>query len=126
MFGRQSNPIVLEPVSGRVRAVAGGGVIVDTIDAVLLREGGRAPVYYFPLRDVAEGVLVPTDRTSHCPLKGQAMYYSARLADGRIADNGVWRYPHPIAGVEGIAERVAFYPNVLDRIIAGEDAFPAA
>lgn len=124
MFGRHSNPIVLEPVSGRVRAIAGGAVIVDTVDAVLLREGSRAPVYYFPLKDVAEGVLVPTDRTSHCPLKGEAMYYSARLPGGRIADNGVWRYPHPVSGVEGIAERVAFYPHVLDSIILGETAAP--
>ncbi len=121
MFGSRSGTIVLEPVAGRVRAIAGGTAIVDTADAVLLREGSRAPVYYFPLKDVAPGALIPTQHTSHCPLKGEAIYYSVRLPDGRIADNAVWRYPHPIADVAAIADRVAFYPHVLDRIVVGDE-----
>lgn len=117
----RSAAIVIEPVTGRVRAIAAGAIVVDTTNAVLLREGSRPPVYYFPVEDVAPGVLTPSRQTSHCPLKGEAIYYSLRLPDGRILNNGVWRYPHPIAGVEAIAERVAFYPHVLDRIVVGEE-----
>lgn len=121
MFGNRPGSIVIEPVPGRVRGFAGGVVLVDTTDAVLLREGSRSPVYYFPLEHVAPGALIPSEHTSHCAVKGEAIYYSVRLPGGRIADNGVWRYPRPIAGVEAIAGRVAFYPHVLDRIVLGED-----
>ncbi|MCW5714314.1 MAG: DUF427 domain-containing protein [Bauldia sp.] len=121
MSGSRSGAIVIEPVTERVRGLAGATVLVDTRNAVLLHEGSRVPVYYFPLKDVVDGVLVPTGHSSHCPLKGEASYYSVRLPDGRIAQNGVWRYPHPVAGVEAIADSVAFYPHVLDRIVRGDD-----
>jgi len=121
MFGTRPGAVVIEPVSGRIRGLAGETVLVDTTGAVLLREGSRSPVYYFPIADVTPGALMPTGHTSSCAVKGEAIYYSVRLPGGRVADNGAWRYPQPIAGVEAIAEHVAFYPHVLERIVAGED-----
>jgi uncharacterized protein (DUF427 family) len=69
-----------------VRAVVGGEVVADTRNGKLLHETGLLPQLYFPLADLRDGLLVPSDHTTHCPFKGDATYRSIRvrvLLDGR-------------------------------------------
>ena len=77
-------------------------------------EVSHLPVLYFPIKDVKPGALVPTDRATQCALKGEANYYSLRLADGREIENAVWQYSHPYPGLGELADRVAFYAHVGD------------
>ena len=51
-----------------------------------------------------------TDRSTHCPYKGDASYYTI-LMDGQFAENAVWTYEQPFEGMDPIAERVAFYTD---------------
>ncbi|MCQ8783741.1 DUF427 domain-containing protein [Mangrovibrevibacter kandeliae] len=90
-----------------------GAVIASTKRALILRETGHAPVYYIPREDVAMEFLLPTAHTSHCPYKGDARYWSIS-AGGHAAPNAVWGYEHPKAGVEAIADCVAFYPDMVE------------
>jgi len=53
-------------------------------------------------------LLVPTDEVSHCPYKGRAEYWSARIGD-ELEDNVAWSYRTPLPESERIAGRVAFY-----------------
>ncbi len=55
---------------------AGGAVIGESDRAVELTEGSHDPVIYFPRDDIAMAFLEPSDRTSHCPHKGDASYFS--------------------------------------------------
>ncbi len=112
--------ITIEPVGERVRVVIKGEVIADTSEAIRLFEVGHSPVFYFPIKDIKPGALIPTARTSHCPLKGDANYYSIRLGDGRVIDNGVWQYSHPYPGLPQLADRVAFYSHYVDDFRTGE------
>lgn len=109
------------PAGTRVRAMVGKTAVADSVDALLLEEAGRPPVYYLPLKDVRTDLLVPTAHSSHCPLKGDASYYSLRAPDGRLIENAVWRYANPKDLVPGIADCVAFYGHAIDRWIIGED-----
>ncbi len=116
------HPITVTALPGRVRALYQGHEIADSQDAVVLMEASYAPVVYFPRADVEMEVLARTALDTYCPYKGHASYFTIRR-DGTIAENAVWSYETPHAGMAAIAERVAFYPNVVT--IQGLDA-PAA
>jgi len=69
------------PSSRHVRVVLGGVTIADTHRPCLLIETGLPTRYYIPEQDVRMEMLEPTETTTHCPYKGQASYWSARIDD---------------------------------------------
>jgi uncharacterized protein (DUF427 family) len=83
---------------------------------LLLKEASYAPVYYVPPQHVDFTVLERTDHKTHCPYKGEATYYSIRIA-GRIARNAVWSYEQPLEAVTAIAGYLAFYPDRVDSVV---------
>lgn len=101
------------PSPKRVRAFIGGETIVDSRHAMLLRERGHPPVYYFPKEDVRMDLLVATDHHTTCPYKGQAAYWSIRIDNTEI-ENAVWSYPDPNSEALDIAGYLAFYWNKVD------------
>jgi uncharacterized protein (DUF427 family) len=98
----------------RVRAVFAGETVVDSRHAKLLHETGHLPIYYFPLADVHEDLLEPTDHSTRCPFKGQAAYWSIR-AGGRVAENAAWGYDEPLADMAALAGHRALYWNRVDE-----------
>ena len=58
--------------------------------------------------------LVPSDKTTVCPWKGTANYYSVRV-DGQINENAAWYYAEAKAAAQQIAGRVAFWRGVTVR-----------
>jgi uncharacterized protein (DUF427 family) len=107
------HPITLEPARNRWRALFSGHVIADTDDAIILREASYPPRVYFPRADVSMEYMTRTDRASYCPYKGEAAYFTV-LMDGQFAENAVWTYEQPYPAMEGIAERLAFYPDKIE------------
>lgn len=106
--------LYLEPSPKRVRVQVGGETIADSRRAMLLHEAGHLPVYYFPPQDVRQDLLEPSDRRTRCPKKGEASYYTIRVAD-RVVEAGAWYYPDPIPGAPAIKDLIAFYWNRVDR-----------
>jgi uncharacterized protein (DUF427 family) len=94
--------------------------IVDSKRVKLLFETGHLPVYYFPVDDVRMDLLEPTDRSTHCPYKGQASYWTVR-AGGRMAENAVWGYQDPLPERTDIKGYVAFYWNKMDAWYEEDD-----
>ncbi|MEL7212422.1 DUF427 domain-containing protein [Cognatishimia sp. MH4019] len=89
---------------------AGGAVLGESGNALELHEGAAPPVIYFPREDFAMAFLSPSDRTSTCPHKGKATYYTIEAKSGPIKD-AVWSYETPIDGMERIAGHLAFYTD---------------
>lgn len=104
----------IEPSPRRVRTVFNGETIADSTKMKLVFETRHLPVYYFPREDVNMALLSATDHHTHCPYKGDASYWSVQVGN-RSADNAVWSYPSPIAGVEGLKDLMAFYWNKMDQ-----------
>jgi uncharacterized protein (DUF427 family) len=96
-----------------VRVKFNGETIADSKRAVLLRETGHLPVYYFPPEDVRQDVLEPTDLHTRCPYKGDASYWTIRVGD-RTADNAMWGYLDPLPDREDIRGYRAFYWDRMD------------
>jgi len=107
--------ITVKPFGKRVTVRLGGETIADTEKALLLEEETHDPVLYLPKADVRMDLLAESDRSTHCPWKGDARYWSIR-AGGREANDAVWGYDEPLAGVARIAGHVAFYPDRVDAI----------
>ena len=115
--------ISLEPLGRRVRGFLNGVPVVDSLNARVMLEKGHLPVYYFPRSDVLEECLTPTDHHTHCPHKGEAVYWNARLPE-RTVEDVVWSYPHPIAQCPRIASLMCFFNEVVDTILVGGVAEP--
>lgn len=104
--------IALRSLNKRVALKHADHCLAVTDNALFLEEKGYQPVLYLPLADLPDGLLTPSDTSSHCPFKGQARYFHMRLENGTIED-AAWNYPVPIDGMERLATLVAFYPNKL-------------
>jgi uncharacterized protein (DUF427 family) len=101
-----------EPSHKRVRALLGGEVVVDTVDALYVWETPWYPQYYLPRHDVAEAALIRglTDRPAS-PLLGTPTGYTLR-AGGREAHDAAWSYDDsPVTELRG---RVRFEWDAMD------------
>jgi uncharacterized protein (DUF427 family) len=108
-----SHSIDLVPFEGTVRVAVGGELVAESSRALELRETRHRPRWYLPLEDVRDGVLEPSEKTSHCPYKGDASYFSVR-AGGELHEDLVWTYVDPIPAVADIAGMVCFYDEKVD------------
>jgi len=106
--------IAIEPSAKRVRTVANGRTVADTLAALLLLESGHRPVYYFPRADVRAELLAPSNHRTHCPYKGDASCWTLNVGD-RIIENAAWSYETPIEDVASIKGRIAFYWDRVDH-----------
>src|SRR5438093_69320 len=79
------------PSSRRVEIVSGDAVIAESERAVLVFETGLPIRAYVPREDV-QPELEPSDKRTICPYKGEAAYWSVRLADGSLLQDAVWSY----------------------------------
>jgi uncharacterized protein (DUF427 family) len=112
------HPITIEPNARHVRVLFNGRVVADTTRALTLKEASLRPVLYVPRADADMELFVRSTRTTHCPYKGDAAYYSLTV-DGRTAENAVWTYEAPYPAMAQIKEHLAFYPDRVDRIEEG-------
>lgn len=102
------------PCAKRVRVRLNGETVADSTRTRLLLETGHVPVYYFPRDDVRMDLLRRTEHSTHCPFKGDAVYWSV-AAGGREVENAVWSYEAPFDEVSEIKDYLAFYWNRMDQ-----------
>jgi len=93
-------------VGDRTIALSDRAMILEEVNG----EKTYPPVVYFPLDDIEPDVLEASDHTTHCPIKGDASYYSIRI-DGETLENAAWTYPAPLRQVAAVKGYVAFYPD---------------
>ena len=115
------HPITVAPAGRRMRARVGQHVIADSAAAVELKEADYPAVVYFPRKDVETGFLSKTERTTHCPYKGDASYYSM-LVNGELYENVVWSYEAPFPAMEAITGMVAFYADRVEVYAAPDES----
>lgn len=101
--------IKIHKAQGTWSVRAGGAVLGESAEALELVEGDYGPVIYFPRKDIAMAFLDQTERTTHCPHKGDARYFSV-VTKSRRLENAVWSYEAPHADVAEIKDHLAFYP----------------
>ena len=88
------------------KATFNGIVIAESNNTVIV-EGN----HYFPPDSIVQEHFLEHDRTSVCPWKGTASYYTV-TAGGESAEAAAWYYPEPKDKAAEIRDHVAFYPAV--------------
>ena len=82
-------------------------VILESKQVVILTEyydGRAAPaVIYFPKSSLSELNISKTDHASHCPIKGDASYWSYQGVE-----SGIWSYENPIQELDQIKDHFGF------------------
>ena len=89
-----------------VRASWKGKVIAESDDTVYV-EGN----HYFSEDAVDDTLLKASERTTFCPWKGIANYYTLAV-DGHEVEDAAWYYPEPKEAASKIGGRVAFWRGV--------------
>lgn len=100
--------IKIRKAPGKWSVRAGGAVLGESANALELSEGEYPPVIYFPRGDIAMAFLDQTDKSTHCPHKGDATYFSV-VTKSTTLQNAAWSYDAPFDAVDRIAGYVAFY-----------------
>ncbi|MFC4215718.1 DUF427 domain-containing protein [Pseudophaeobacter arcticus] len=102
------NKIRIRKAAGTWVVRSGGAVLGETTRALELDEDGHNPVIYFPREDIAVAFLDPSDKTTHCPYKGDATYYSI-VNKSSVTENMVWSYEAPNEDLAQIKGYLAFH-----------------
>ncbi|KAA1418003.1 DUF427 domain-containing protein [Nocardioides humilatus] len=106
------------PSSRHVQVAIGGTVVAESRSPVLLFETHLPTRYYFAREDVRLDLLSPSGNRSDCPYKGHAEDYWS-VPGVRDADNVAWSYADPVPAVGLIADRIAFYNELVDITVDG-------
>jgi uncharacterized protein (DUF427 family) len=99
--------IRIEPCLRTARAIFNGETLAKSDAALVLHEQGYEPRIYFPMHDVRMDLLTTTDRSTHCPFKGDASYWTI-VTDGEQAPDAAWAYRHPVDDVVPIKDHLSF------------------
>jgi uncharacterized protein (DUF427 family) len=67
--------------------------------------------HYFPLAAVNQALLKPSTKTTSCPWKGTANYYTLEV-NGKSNVDAVWYYDQPKEAAASIKDHVAFWRGV--------------
>jgi uncharacterized protein (DUF427 family) len=103
------------PLGQRAQVWAGGRLIADSQDVILVAEDDHPARYYFPRSAVKMGELERSDTTSECPFKGTARYFHLKLERGKLRD-AVWSYEKPFDEHLALKDRLAFYDDAMPEI----------
>lgn len=97
----------VKPANSHIRILHAGMVLAETDRALYVTEVGRdmyETALYIPRDAISSSLLPVPDKTTHCPLKGDAAYFSL-AGESPIA----WSYTAPFAFADAIKGYVSFY-----------------
>jgi uncharacterized protein (DUF427 family) len=106
----------VKPVPRTVRVYRGGKMIAESDNALRVTELGKDmydPIFYLPKEDIIVPLIPIDGKTTHCPLKGDASYFTLDETDEEIA----WTYEAVFDFSKIINGLIAFYP---DQVVTEE------
>jgi uncharacterized protein (DUF427 family) len=105
--------------SRHVRVSLEGELLAESDRPLALFESNLPTRWYLPREDVV-AELEPTDTVTRCGYKGQASYYSVRLASGDTVRDLVWTYEDPLEETGRIKGLLCFFNERVDIELDGE------
>ncbi len=89
-----------------MKAIWNGVVIAESENTVIV-EGN----HYFPKNAVKDDFLKSSSKTTICPSKGTAHYYTIAV-EGKENPDAAWYYPTPKDEAAQIKDRIAFWRGI--------------
>ncbi len=112
--------LFMQPFPRRVRARLAGSTVLDSGQGYLVHETGLLPQLYVPTEDIPSARLTPSETTTHCPFKGDAVYWNLKAGDRTVQD-AVWAYPDPLPGAHWLRGLSAMYWGAADSWMDEEE-----
>ncbi|TRM64406.1 hypothetical protein BD626DRAFT_491711 [Schizophyllum amplum] len=106
--------------SRHVRVEINCQVIAETRAPRMLYETTLPPRTYIPRTDCQAEMLIPSEKSTGCPYKGRANYYSVQLLTGEIVPDVAWSYRYPTQESTSIRGYICFYDEKVDLFVDGE------
>jgi len=104
----QEHQIVESLTAGRMTVELDGQCLADSRgDVIRLTEDGQPANFYFSREDVQMQFLKPSTKTTSCPFKGTATWFSIRTKDAKVED-AAWSYEDPYEEHAALKGRLAF------------------
>ncbi len=89
-----------------MRAIWNKQILAESNETIIVENN-----HYFPSSTLKMEYFVASDKTSHCPWKGDANYYSISV-NGKENKDAAWYYLTPKEEAKEIENRVAFWNGV--------------
>jgi uncharacterized protein (DUF427 family) len=105
--------LYLEPLRRRMSVELGGSIIARSDEAVILFEPARYPVAYFPIGDIDQSALQPSDHGSTHPDLGKTKWFNV-VGGGETTRRGAWQHLDPPAQAAALRDTVAFAWHAMD------------
>ena len=102
-----AHAITIEDAGREIVVRLGDHVVARSARAKLLHEGKLPVRRYVPAEDVEPGLLSRTEKSTHCPFKGDATYWTLAV-NGTSVENAAWSYEEPIPQAAAIKGHVCF------------------
>lgn len=106
--------VATEYMKERVEIFMEGEKIVETKNALLVKETGLDPVIYVPRADIQDVHFHRYD-DYHCPFKGHAELYDVKHGSSYF-EQAAWSYINPYDDMKEIKDYIAFSPNKVQHI----------
>ncbi len=100
---------VVDPYQRKLTITFQGKEIVSTTNAKILKEVGKSvydPVFYVPKEEVLIDLASESERTSHCPIKGDATYWMPK--EGTTSNYFAWSYEEALPMAKKVESHIAF------------------
>jgi uncharacterized protein (DUF427 family) len=109
--------------SRHVRVELDGVTVAESGQPRILFETGLPPRYYLPVTSLRRDLLRRSDRSTQCPYKGTASYWSVDTSSvaqgGRLHADVVWIYRAPLPESQKVAGLACFYNERADIYLDG-------
>ena len=89
-----------------MKAIWNGQVVAQSEETVVVENN-----HYFPRSSLVDDCFVASEKTTHCPWKGDAHYLSIKVG-GETNPDAAWYYPNPKEAASEITDKVAFWRGV--------------
>jgi uncharacterized protein (DUF427 family) len=109
-----------ERLRRRMRVRFGGEWVADGEDVILLHVPGRYPVAYFKREDVADDVLVESDRVTTDKDLGRTAWFGVRAGDDDV-ERAAWQHIGLPAYASELEGRVAFAWRAMDSFFEEDE-----
>jgi len=104
----------------RVRALAGGLVVVDSTSVKMMLEPRHLPVYYFPKQDVRMDLLRPAPASAMSARKGPVTLWTLTAGE-KLVPNALFSYEDPPPGCPDLSGLIAMYWDRMDAVFEEEE-----
>ena len=106
------------PSTRHVKVAINGETVAESDRPTLLFETGMPVRYYLPRLDVRQELVVPSDRITRCPYKGQAGYVSIKVG-GEVVEDIAWCYTYPTPEAAKVQGLISFFNERVDLHVDG-------